>query len=424
MKKTRKILGATFVLLTVLFTACRKDPHPPAEEVLSNQVILTWNQVAFEALGGAANQHSLLNSRIFALVHVAMHDAVNAATPQYRTYAYNNRFPKANPEVAAASAAHHVLKTVFAEKASLLDSALAIYLATVPASPVKNASITAGIDVANTLLALGHNSTGLQDPAVLPKPAKKPGDYKVVPPFPFIFAPFWEDSKPFALKKKDQFRPVPPPALNSQAYTASFHEVKALGSINSTTRTPQQTAFAKYWYEFSEVGWNRIARVVATDKKSGLHTTARLFALLHMAMADSYIAGWEAKQYYNLWRPFTAIREANTDGNPHTTADTEWTPAENTPPIQDYPSTHSTLGNAAAAVLAAVYGDKTTFTMQSPTAVPANSARTFKSFTQAANENADSRVMAGLHFRFACQAGQELGTKIGQYAVNTYLKAQ
>lgn len=416
--RTFTVLGLS---LSLLATACKKDKHPAAD-TLSNKVILTWNQIAFDALGGAANQHSLLNSRIFAMVHVAMHDAINATEARYQTYAFHKKVQSADPEAAAAAAAHRVLKAAFTERAAFLDSALNNYLAVIPESATKTNGLAVGIEAADALLALGHNDSGLQNPAVQPAPAVKPGDYKVVPPFNFIFAPFWEDSRLFSLKQKDQFRPVPPPALNSTAYTEGFNEVKQVGLINSTTRTADQSAFAKYWYEFSEVGWNRIARNVATSRNSGLFTTARLFALLHMAMADAYIAGWDAKLHYNFWRPFTAIREADTDGNPHTTGDVNWSPAEPTPPIQDYPSTHSALGNAGATVLAYIYGNHTAFSMQSPTAVPAGSARSFNSFSEAANENAESRVMAGIHFRFSCKAGQELGTRIGQWTVEHYLK--
>lgn len=421
MKQSMKMFAVLGLVFSLLATACKKNNHLP-DDTLSNKVILIWNQVAFDALGGAANQHSLLNSRIFAMVHIAMHDAVNATENRFQTYALHKQFRSANPEVAAAVAAHRVLKTAFAERAAFLDSALNTYLDGIPGADSKTTGIAAGIEAADALLAAGHNNTGLQNPVVQPQPAVKPGDYKVVPPFDFIFAPFWENSKLFSLQKKDQFRPMPPPALTSTVYTDGFNEVKQVGFINSTTRTAGQTAFAKYWYEFSEVGWNRIARNVATTHNSGLFTTARLFALLHMAMADAYIAGWESKIHYNFWRPFTAIREADTDGNPNTAGDANWLSAESTPPIQDYPSTHSTLGNAGAVVLAYIYGDNTTFSMQSPTAVPAGTARSFNSFSQAANENAESRVMAGIHFRFSCQAGQELGNKIGQWTVTNHLK--
>jgi hypothetical protein len=141
-----------------------------------------------------------------------------------------------------------------------------------------------------------------------------------------------------------------------------------------------------------------------------------------IAMADAYTAGWDSKFHYDFWRPYTAIRGAKSDGNNNTTEDLQWEPTMPTPPVQDYPSTHSALGNAAATVMATLLGDNTPFTMSSPTAAPSGGTRSFTSFSQAANENADSRVKAGIHFRFACEAGQELGNKIGNWVVANHLK--
>jgi hypothetical protein len=153
----------------------------------------------------------------------------------------------------------------------------------------------------------------------------------------------------------------------------------------------------------------------------GLLETARLFALVDMALADAYVAGWDSKFHHNLWRPYTAIRNAHIDGNDETSEDQQWEPAMPTPPVQDYPSTHSALGNAAATVMAGMLGE-TPFSMTSPTAMPGNGARSFTGFRQAADENADSRVKAGIHFRFACDAGQEMGDKIGQWLLGNHLK--
>jgi hypothetical protein len=141
-----------------------------------------------------------------------------------------------------------------------------------------------------------------------------------------------------------------------------------------------------------------------------------------MALADSYIAGWDSKFHYNFWRPYTAIRAAETDGNPYTAADAQWESIMPTPPVQDYPSTHSTLGQAAATVLTGLLGDNVTFTMTSTTSDPLEATRTFNSFNQAAAENAESRVLAGIHFRFSCDKGLELGDKIGKYTVEQHLK--
>jgi hypothetical protein len=423
MKKMTTKFVLMVTVLTVLTTACTKNSYPDGTtDNLSNEVILKWNEVTYEALGGTSIQHSLMAACAYAMVHAAMHDAVNATLPHYETFAYHQKVEGANPEVAAASAAHHVLKSAFPATANYVDSVFENYIASFSNSASKTKGIELGINVSNALLALGYNSKAAINPIAQPLPATKPGDYKLVPPFEFIFAPFWEDSKLFSLSSKDQFRSIPPPAINSDAYTAAFNEVKELGALESKTRTADQTFFAKYWYEFSESGWNRIARIASKNTGAGLFTTARLFALLNFAVADSYTAGWDSKIYYNLWRPCTAIQEAEHDGNENTIADKNWQPCEATPPIQDYPSTHSALGNAAATVLASFFGDNTSFTMISPTGVPAGTPRSFNSFSQAAKENAESRVMAGIHFRFACDAGLELGQKIGSWTVQKHLK--
>src|SRR5690606_10239452 len=150
---------------------------------------------------------------------------------------------------------------------------------------------------------------------------------------------------------------------------------KEAGRLNSIVRTEDENEYSNFWYEFSETGWNRVARTVAANKNLGLLETARLFALVDMSMADAYIAGWEAKFYHNVWRPFTAIRNAQKDGNDHTVEDLQWEPAMPTPPVQDYPSTHSALGNAAATVMASILGDDVSFSMSSPTALPGTNLR-------------------------------------------------
>jgi hypothetical protein len=225
------------------------------------------------------------------------------------------------------------------------------------------------------------------------------------------------------MRAPDQFRVVAPPTLTSARYAADFNEVRLTGSkAADAQRSADQTQYANYWYEFSDIGWNRIARSVARERKQDLWERARTFALLNAAMADAYIAGWDSKMHYNLWRPVTAIQQAAHDGNPATAADANWTPLLVTPPVQDYPSTHSALGSAAAEVLAHVFGgDGVPFTMASPSALPEAPTRQFSSFRAAARENADSRVRAGLHFRFATTAGMQLGEQIGRQAAQDFL---
>jgi hypothetical protein len=420
MKKTMLTLG---VIGSLLMVSCSRNNHLP-ERIgnLPNDVVLEWDELAYEAFGGTAYQHSLMASRINAMVHIAMHDALNAVLPRYGTYAFSGKDPGADPIAAAAAAAHTVLQHELPGKRGFIDSALQRTLAAITDGDAKTRGIKLGKEAAQSIISVRSNDGAAGNPLVPVPPSSKPGAYQAVPPFNIYFAPYWENVKLFGLQRKDQFRCVPPPALTSDVYTAAFNEVKEMGKINSTARTTDQSAYAKFWYEFSEAGWNRVVRTVASNKKLSLLETARLFALVDIAMADAYIAGWDSKLHHNFWRPYTAIRSAKFDGNDQTTEDLLWEPAAPTPPIQDYPSTHSALGNAAATVLARVLGDNTPFTMPSPTAVPSGSTRSFTSFSQAAKENADSRVKAGIHFRFACEAGLELGDKIGNWTVDGFLR--
>jgi hypothetical protein len=388
-----------------------------------NDVVLAWNVAARDA----ATAHDKYGNpsaaaRLYALVHLAQHDAVNAVGQRYESHAYDGVDPAADPEAAAAAAAHAVLAATYPAQRARLDSTLDASLAAVPDGEAEARGVALGKEAAAAVLA-ARADDGSDTPVVGDyTPVDAPGRYQFTPPFTLAFQPGWRFVRPFALRSPDQFRPAPPPALTSARYARDFDEVKTLGSAASSARTPDQTAYAKFWYEFSELGWNRVARTVAADRKLGLQSTARLFALLNAAMSDSYVAGWDAKYHYDFWRPVTAVRAADADGNAATDADAGWEPLMVTPPVPDYPSTHSALGNAAAEVLASVFGDRTAFTFTSPTAEPANAPRTFARFSQAADENADSRVVAGLHFRFATDAGQALGRRVGRWTVSHHLR--
>jgi len=437
MNRMTNFLVTLGLVLSIITLSCKKDIEADnktalssrhddgsAQDMLSNEVIIEWNNVAFKAAGGAAEANPLLASRINAMMHIAIHDALNAIVPVYEQYAYHHKAQgdSANPFAAAISAAHTVLKASWPDGASMLDATLDASLSKIPEGPGKTQGIALGIGSGKAILALRAGDGAFQNPIANVPVSTVPGVYNAVPPFDYMLAPFWKSMQTFSLQKHDQFRSSPRPALNSNIYTRDFNEVKRMGEMNSTLRTADQSAYAKWWYEYSDIGWNRIARVKSTNSNLGLYTTARMFALLNMAMADGYIAGWDSKFYYYSWRPYTAIHEAATDGNDQTGADRNWEPLMPTPPVPDYPSTHSVLGNAAAKVLIHFFKDKSAFSMTSTTAFPAGAVRSFESFTQAANENANARVMAGIHFRFACEAGQTLGDKVGKWTLDNHLK--
>ncbi|MBD0258128.1 MAG: vanadium-dependent haloperoxidase [Cytophagales bacterium] len=428
---TKKIVFSLLLCATCLFSCDRfaerirpdagKNPVKPLAKY-PNRVIMDWNKMIVQAMGGPFYEHYLLFTHINAMTHLAMHDALNSVAPVYQPYAYHKPDPQAEPIAAAASAAHTVMSNFFPTKQLMLDSALAVSLQSVPEGDAKTRGIALGKEAGAAILVQRQQDPVYQDPYGPITPSNVPGVYQAVPPYNFVFGPFWKDMQPFALSSPSQFRSAPLPVLNSDVYTRDYNEVKAYGDKNSAVRTADQTFYARFWYEGSEVGWNTIAGVVAADKKLDLLATARLFALVNMAMADSYTAGWDSKFHYNFWRPYTAIRAGATDGNPNTEPDAGWESLLETPSIPDYPSTHSVLGNASATILASVVGDKTKFTFSSSTGVPATATRSFKSFSEAAKENADSRIMAGVHFRFACEAGMEMGYQIGKWTVENHLR--
>jgi hypothetical protein len=264
-------------------------------------------------------------------------------------------------------------------------------------------------------------------------PGTLPGQWQPtpnpVPPIPAgadllpAILPGWGKVTPFALRNGAQFRPDGPPSLTSDQYTQDFDEVKTIGEQFSTLRTTEQSTIARFWYEGSPNMWNRITRNIAAARSLDSWENARVLALVNAAMADGFIAGFNAKYHFNFWRPVTAIRAADSDGNDDTVSDQNWNTYLNTPAIPDYPSTHSVLGGAASEVLARYFGtDDIAFSATSGAPLP-GITRSFVSLSQAAQENADSRVFAGIHFRTACRDGVHQGHQIGKFIFMHYLGA-
>jgi hypothetical protein len=400
---------------TTHITDRRDTPHVWCSD-RCDQVVVDWSSTAYQVIKAANDyQDPMAASRTLAMMHLAMHDAVNAVKPRYAPYATTTRDAGADPAIAAVTAAHDVLLQLYPSQKALLKAALDVSMqeAGIGQDVVKGNAL--GKIAASNILArrANDNSNGQETY----RGSTAPGQYRFTPGFDFIAAPHWRTVRPFALTGPSQFRVAPPPALDSVEYTKAFNEVQQVGiNGSSAKRTPDESQYAAFWYEFSEIGWNRLARSVAREHRQDLWDRARTFALLNVAMADAYIAGWDSKMHYNFWRPVTAIRLAANDRNSNTVPDATWTPFRPTPPIQDHPSTHSALGAAAAAVLAHSFGrDQIKFSFASMSADPANPAREFSSFSEAARENADSRVKAGLHFRFATEEGLKLGENIGRF---------
>jgi hypothetical protein len=317
------------------------------------------------------------------MMHIAMHDAVNAVTPLYRSWVYKGREEGAEPRIAAAAAAHAVLSSLYPSQIEHLDAAFGHDIADAGHGRRFERSRSLGADAAWAVLNARRDDGAGRNIAYVE--SCRAGGYRHVPGFDFVNRPGWKDLRPFALQSPSQFRVSPPPTLDSETYARALAEVRALGGKSSSMRTKDQLEFAHFWYEHSDITWNRIGRVLARAQGLGLAETARLFALLNMAMADGYIAGWDSKLHHDFWRPVTAIRQVP--------GEQDWAPLLTTPPVQDHPSTHSALGAAAATVLAHLIGPgDVSFEVATATALPHAPSRRFAHVRAAAIENAESRV--------------------------------
>jgi hypothetical protein len=412
--------------------------------------VVAWNANAGAAsvaacfIGGYGPQEA----RMYALMHIAVHDALNGIDRRSRPYAIDlHAHGWTSPSATVAAAAHDVLVPVLNSFSFFLPadcisagvaSVEADYVAAldaIPDGPGKTRGVALGSAAAEAVLDLRADDgydTPLTDPNY--QEGTAPGEYRYTPGTPFAFAPFLgEDLEPFALRSGSQFRPGPPYPLSSRRYARDLNEIKRLGGDDVTTpssRTPEQTEIALFWVESSPLLWNRIARAVATERQVGLWRSARLFGLLNMAMTDGYIGTFETKYHYRFWRPVTAIRLANIDGNPATTRDPTWTPLLPTPPIPDYDSGHAVEGGTAAEVLRRFFHrDKISFTTCSYTlpagetcADPSPTLRHFSRFSAAMRENAVSRIYVGYHFRDAVTTGSLHGQEIADWTVNHLLR--
>jgi len=381
--------------------------------------VTDWNQLTLDAIR-AQNLGANNAARAVAIEALAVHDAVASIGGHSETYLPPVSWSgEADPTAAAIAAAAGALLGLFPAQASTIAEARAASLDAIPESAAKSTGIEVGERAAAALLAErtgdGSSATGTFPGGIAP------GEWRPTPPgFLAAAQPYWVDVTPFVLEREDQFRPEPPPALDSAVYAKAFKEVKALGDVESVVRSDDETQIAQFWVPASTIQWNDIARGVALDRELSLEENARLFALLNAALADSRVAAWDAKYTYGFWRPVTSIPLADTDGNPHTVADLDWTPLLVTPNHPDYPSGHSTSGAAAAEVLRRFFGDQATFTIGSD-ALP-GVTRSYASFSEAAAENGRSRIYGGIHYAFADRAGQRTGHRVGAYTFKHLLR--
>ncbi len=414
-------------LLLVVFLCCGIAAAGDRGPAPSGNAVTQWSGVAMEVL--PVSPGLLADSRAFAILHASIHDAVNGVERRYQPYTADLSSPGASVDAAIASAARTALQALAPGQEVKVEIAYHAALLAIPDGSAKPAGIALGQQAATANLErrLADGFDTATQPTYVSTGA--PGDYNFTPPFdapplgPGALFPGWGRITPFAIELVDH-KVNGPLALSSREYARDFEYLKSVGKLDSRTRTAEQTDIAYFWFEFSPLGWNRIANTVVMQKRLDVWRSARIMALVNFAIADGYIAGFDAKYTYRFWRPVTAIRQAAADGNPATQPDANWLPlsaaAFFTPPVPDYPSTHTVLGAAVAEVLIRNFGDRTRFSVISTTLPGA--IRQFERFSDAARENGMSRVYGGIHFQHAVREGYAQGQGIGR-AVSNQLPA-
>jgi hypothetical protein len=382
-------------------------------------VVSDWNAIMQTTIN---SQNPLAQSRYGAITQLAVFEAVNAITRDYKPYLGTVKASRdASPEAAAVAAAYRVLVTYFPASQPTLDAARASSLSSIPNGAAKDAGIAAGEAAANAMITL-RAADGSSPAEFYVPPSLDPGQYQVTPSCPPAGGTLlqWRNVTPFGIERADQFRSEPPPALDSHRYARSFNEVKTVGAIDSSARPQDRSDVALLYAALpAPAVWNSVTSQILASRHASLSEKARTFALVNIAVGDAGIAVFDTKYHYVFWRPETAIHNADIDGNPRTDADTSYVPFIITPCFPSYPSAHGTLSNAAREVLERLFGGHHAITISSPALGITLTYGTLREITE---DIADARIYGGIHFRFDQEEGAEQGRQVGEYIYRHYLE--
>jgi hypothetical protein len=396
-----------------------------------------WNRTVLEIAEAEDGFLTLKGLRTVTMMHIAMHDALSSINGEYETYAHEAHVAGANPVVAAAQAAFVVAADQYPDQQERLAILRDQWLRDIEGGESRQTGERLG-DAAARAILTSRTDDAWNTEAEYRWHPMAPGVYAEFQehsgtPQGFVFGAGWAKARGFALERPDQFRAPPPPAISSDDYTQAFNEVKEIGRFQSIRRTPDQTHIALWWKDFAENSHNRLARDLIEKEGLALHEAARLLALLNMAIFDGYVSSFDNKFHYNHWRPYTAIRWAENDGNPDTLPEETWTNTHrHTYAFPSYPSAHGTACAAAMTAFDAVFGEDYAFTMRIPLVDVAGPfsgkiemhppTRDFESFSDAATQCGLSRIYLGIHFRYDSVEGVRLGETVGRNVVDRYLK--
>lgn len=452
MKKKLKFIGAALAVCIAMIS-CEKDDQdlmPESVELkkanngmikaYDNAVVISWNETLSLAIDN--KMPPATEARIYAIVTLAVHDALNNVVPKFETYALDNCMVKAKDiskkninsiaNAAVAQAAHDAMVTLVPASAVNAGSLLTSCLEAIEESEFKDRGIQIGKDAAQAVLAKRQSDPplGFQ---TYPQ-GTQPGEYRSTMPYAVANLPVWPENavyapnlgtfRPFGTKTGNQFRVRPPYGLSSPEYAADFNEVKSVGGNTSTERTQEQADLAVFFLPNISNFMNHIARTLAVRENLDGWETARLLALTHITQFDAHLSSFESIYHYNRWRPVTAIRLADSDGNELTDSDPAWNnlqAARATPPTPSYPSAHAEMGGAGAELFKLYFKkDFKQFTIGS-FYLP-GVERTYSSFSQLSQDIATSRIYTGFQFRNDVVQGEKMGRKLAKYVFEKSLR--
>jgi hypothetical protein len=384
--------------------------------------IVKWNEVAATAAITTAGRTPPAATLDIAYVHIAMYDAVSNIDRRYRPFAVRVFAPPdASLDAAAATAAHRVLITLFPTQFAFLGTQYAASLAAIPDGTSKDRGIAVGDEVA--IRFLEQRTRNGREAAVPYRVVSGPGEYQLTPPaFGPPQVPWMAALSPLAIGVNWRFRAEPPPSLGSARWAQDYDEVKRLGSATSTERTAEQTAIGLFYTEHTGFQYARIFRDLANAQGLGLSDNARLLARIYVASADALTACWDSKYAHNFWRPVTAIRAGDTDGNPATVADPAWTPLAATPGHPEYPSAHSCFTAAWADTVKDFFEGADVPVTLTSTVPNSGGSRSFPNTDAVVAELVDARILGGMHYRFSCEAGTRMGRQVARLVDRNFFK--
>jgi hypothetical protein len=380
--------------------------------------LLEWNDIARQRIVVAAFS-PVQQTRLMAIVHVAIHDAVSGISGSYKPYTPTPAAPAgASPEAAAIAAAYRALTGLFGYS----DALAANYAASLAANAIAtdDPGLAFGEAAADRILILRQDDGAAQAAyPYVPAGAGMPGVWMPLSSATSAQAllPGWGNVTPFVLRNGSQFRPDPPPALDSDRYAKDYNELYEIGGAVSAVRTAEQAQIAQFWRASPTALWNPILRTAITSRGLGLPAAARAAALFYLAASDASVACWEAKYFYNFWRPQSAIANGDADDNPATVADASWRPLVPTPPHPEYPSGHTANSGAMAFVLAALFGDAPGFVIEATSSQTPGIIRSWRTFDEGVREVIDARVYSGIHLRYSDEVGARVGRQVAQFTM-------